>query len=124
MRNGATRQCQNFTFDKEKPAKETGDTDNNLGLCLQQGARGIVEIEARETITRDTTKPNGLRPGNCYHGGLTVLSCSATRGNRGDSPYSHHSSFFTPWNSEHCEFVILLPCDALLSCACLCLVHA
>ena len=124
MQNGATRQHQNFTFDKEKPATGKGDTDSNLGLCLQPGARGIVEMEAREKFTRDTTKPDGLQPGDCYHGGLTVLSCSATRGNRGNSPYSHYSPFLTPPNSEHCDFVILLPCDALLSCACLCLAHA
>ena len=64
----------------------TVDPDGSLGLCLLQGARGNVEIEVRETITMDTTKHDGLRPGDCYHGGLTVLSCSATRVNRGNSP--------------------------------------
>ena len=100
-------------------------SNSNVGLCLHKGARVIKKIEARETFTRDTTKSDGPRPGDCYHGGLTVLSCSATRGNRGNGPYSHHSPFFfTTWNSEHCDCVLLLPCDALLSCACLCLVHA
>ena len=69
-------------------------SNSNVGLCLHKGARGIVEIEARERITRYTTKSDGPRPGDCYHGGLRVLSCSATRGNRGNSPYSHHSPFF------------------------------
>ena len=50
---------------------------------MHKGARGIKEIEARETFTGATTKLDGLRPGDCYHGGLTVLSRSATRGNRG-----------------------------------------
>ena len=45
MRNGVERQCQNFTFDKKKPATGTGDTDSNLGLCLQQGARGETKVE-------------------------------------------------------------------------------
>ena len=115
---------QKFHFLKKLPGELTGVSNSNVGLCLHKGARGIKEIEARETFTRDTTKLDGLRPGDCYHGGLTVLSCSATRGNRGNSPYSHPSPFFTTWNSEHCDIVLLLPCDALLSCARLCLVHA
>ena len=65
MRSGATRKCKIFIFDKEKPAAGTGGTDSNLGLCLQQGARGIVEIEARETLTKDPTKPDGIRTGDC-----------------------------------------------------------
>ena len=63
-------------------------SNSNVGLCLHKGARGIKEIEARETFKRDTTKLDGLQPGDCYHGGLTVLSRSATRGNRGNSPYT------------------------------------
>ena len=35
---------------------------------------------------KGTGKPDGLRPGDRYHGGLTVLSCSATRDNRGNNP--------------------------------------
>ena len=89
-------------------------SNSNVGLCLHKGARGIKDIEARETFTRDTTKPDGLRPGDCYHGGLTVLSRSATRGNLGNSPYSHHSPFFTLWNSEHRDLAILLSCEARL----------
>ena len=115
---------QKFHFLKKLPGELTGVSNSNVGLCLHKGARGIKEIEARETFTRDTTKLDGLRPGDCYHGGLTVLSRSATRGNRGNSPYSHHSPFFTLWNSEHHDLAILLPCDASPSCACLCLVHA
>ena len=84
---------QKFHFLKKLPGELTGVSNSNVGLCLHKGARGIKEIEARETFTRDTTKPDGLRPGDCYHGGLTVLSRSATRGNRGNSPYSHHSPF-------------------------------
>ena len=54
-------------------------SDSNVGLCLHKGARGIKEIKARETFPRDTTKLDGLLPGDCYQGGLTVLSRSATR---------------------------------------------
>ena len=62
----------------------TVEPDGSLGLCLLQQARGKEDIEIRETITKDTTKPDGLRLGDCYHGGLTVLSCSARRGNGGN----------------------------------------
>ena len=41
---------------------------------------------------KDTTKLDGLRPGDRYEG-VTVLFCNATRGNCGNSPYSHHSKF-------------------------------
>ena len=69
---------QKFHFLKKKlPGELTGVSNSNVGLCLHKGARGIVEIEARERITRYTTKSDGPRPGDCYHGGLTVLSCSA-----------------------------------------------
>ena len=105
---------QKFHFLKKLPGELTGVSNSNVGLCLHKGARGKKEIEARETSTGDTTKPDGLRPGDCYHGGLTVLSRSATRGNRGNSPYSHHSPFFTLWNSEHRDLAILLPCEARL----------
>ena len=56
----------------------------------------------------DTTKVDGLRPGDCYHGGLTVLSCNATRGNRGKSHYSHYSQFFTNLNHEHYDGQLML----------------
>ena len=105
---------QNFHFLKKLPGELTGESNSNVALCLHKGARGIVEIEARERITRYKTKSDGPRPGDCYHGGLTVLSRSATRCNRGNSPYSHHSPFFTLWNSEHRDLAILLPCEARL----------
>ena len=82
-------------------------------------------MEVRETITRHTTKPDGLRPGDCYHEGLTVLSCSVTRDNRGNSPYSQHVPFFTHLNNEHCDELccaVALRCMTVL-CP-LCLVHA
>ena len=81
--------------------------------CSSQGRRQGEPWGASPRPSAPTYLPT------CYHGGLTVLSCSATRGNRGNSPDSHHSPFFTTWNSEHCDCVSLLPCDALLSCACL-----
>ena len=123
-----TMQLEPPKFDKEKPATGMGDTDSNLGLCLQQGARGIVEIEVGETITRDTTKPDGLWPGDCYHGGLTVLSYSATRDNRGNSPYSQHIPFFTHLNNEHCDERLVLRCclamhDCLVPASALCMLR-
>ena len=71
--------------------------------CLQKGIRGKATIEARQTMMNDSTKLDGLWPGDRYHGGLTVLSCNAMPGNCGNSPYSHHSSFFTNLNNQHCD---------------------
>ena len=50
MQNGATRQCQNFTFGKEKQAAAPGGSDSSLGQCLLKGARGETKIEVRDAL--------------------------------------------------------------------------
>ena len=45
-------------------------------------------------------KTNGLRPGSGRHGGLTVLSCDAMRGNCDNCSYNHTQARLQ--KSAHC----------------------
>ena len=82
-----------FYFWGKLPATATGKCAHSLRPCLQQARSGKVEIEVRETLMNAIARLDGFRPADCYNGGLTVLSCNATRGNSGNSTYSHHSQF-------------------------------
>ena len=75
-----------------------------------------------------TAKLDGLRGGDCYQGGLMFLSCSATRHNRGNSPYNQHLQFLTHLVNEHCDERLVLHCclamhDCLVPAYALCMLR-
>ena len=59
---------------------------------------------------RDTTNLMAFGQGTVTKGGLMGLSWIATRGNRGNSPYSQHVQFFTHLNNEDCDGRLVLCC--------------
>ena len=58
-------------------------------LCSSAIKRYRARLERLQMIRGEIReKKDGLRPGSVCHGGLTVLPCSAMRGNRDNCSYS------------------------------------
>ena len=64
------------------------------------GLQGTDRVSAVLSKQWSVKKTNGLWPGSGCHGGLTVLSCDAMRGNCDNCSYTHTQARLQ--KSAHC----------------------